>query len=330
MKTRNGIAALAMVSMVSLSVPLSAQMVAFEAGGLKGTESEGNTYSWRMEYRQPLGDGWGVGLGWLNEGHLPDHHRDGQALQLWKYWQPRKGRLMIGLGAGVYHFYDTKTGALSGYENEHGYRGLFTLSALYAFGQNGRWIGLLEINRTEGASSPQSQALLAGIGIRIGKPFHETVGAPSTRNLIVDQSVNLYVGTAIQNSFSSESDSGYQVEYRQNFAPTWEWSVAYSNEGSLGTFQRDGFVAQAWYGDWFLDQKLKLAFGAGPYVTNTRELDPQTREITGRQVKVVGRITVLVAYRTSRQVLLSAAWNRTATDDHKDTDLIVAGLGYAW
>jgi hypothetical protein len=191
-------------------------------------------------------------------------------------------------------------------------------------------VGLLEYNRTNGASSPQSQALLAGVGIRIGKPFHETIETSATEHLIVDQSVHLYLGTAIQNSFKSESDSGYQIEYRRQLSPTWEWSAAYTNEGALGTFQRDGLVGQIWYGDWFLDQRLKLAAGAGPFVANTWDLDPDTRKITDRNLRLNGRITVLVGFRISEQVLLSAAWNRTATDDHRDTDLIVLGLGYGW
>jgi hypothetical protein len=310
--------------------PLRSQIVAVEAGGLKGTKGEGQTYSWRIEYRQPFGDGWAAGLGWLNEGHLPDHHRDGQVFQLWKYWQPMKGRLLVGLGAGGYHFYDTTSNAAGEYQDNHGTRGIFSLSAIYAFGTAGRWVGLLEYNRTNGASDPQTQALLVGVGIRIGKPFHETVEAPSKEKLAVDQSLNLYVGKAIQNSFSSESDSGYQIEYRHNITTTWEWSAAYSNEGTLGTFQRDGAVAQIWYGDWFMDQRLKLAFGGGPYVANTWDVDPVTRQVSNATVRLNGRITVLVGFRTSRQVLVSAAWNRTATTDHRDTDLIVLGLGYGW
>ncbi len=313
------------------AMPAWGQMVAFEIGGLKGTETEGQTYSWRMEYRRPFtSNGWGVGIGWLNEGHLPDHHRDGQAFQVWKYWQPEQGKLMLGLGAGLYHFYDTTPDGLGGYRDDHGNRGLFTLSTLYAFGADGRWVGMLEYNRTAGASDPQTAALLLGLGYRIGKPFHQTVAAPTDAMIALNRSVNVYVGKAIQNSFSSESDSGYQLEYRRNFRPTWEWSAAYSNEGVLGTFQRDGLVLQAWYGDWFHDQRFKIAVGAGPYISNTRDIDPVNRTTLDRQVRVDGRITVLVSFRVGQQCLASLAWNRTATADNKDTDLIVLGLGYGW
>jgi hypothetical protein len=120
------------------------------------------------------------------------------------------------------------------------------------------------------------------------------------------------------------------VEYRNQVTPTWEWSAAYTNEGVLGTFQRDGLVGQAWYGDWFQDQRLKLAFGLGLFVANTYTIDADTREITDRHVRTNGRVTVLVGFRVKQQALVSLAWNRTATTDHTDTDLIVLGLGYGW
>lgn len=313
-----------------LAMPTRAQMLAFEAGGLKGTKAEGNTYSWRMEYRRPLGSGWAVGLGWLNEGHLPDHHRDGQVLQGWKYWQPGRGKLLVGVGAGLYHFYDTTSDGQGGYRDEHGNRALFTLSGLYAFGQDRRWVGMLELNRTNGAGDPQTQAVLVGLGLRIGQPFHETIEARDPDRRPPVHSVHFYAGTAIQNSFKSETDSGLQVEYRHQMAPTWELSGAYTNEGALGTFERDGFVSQIWYGDWFLNRGMKLAFGIGPFLANTWDLDPETRKVTHRALSLNARLTALMAFRLGRQTLLNVAWNRTATPDHRDTDLIVLGLGYAW
>jgi hypothetical protein len=51
-------------------------------GRLKYNDDDPNTYTWGIEYREPLSDHWAASFVWLNEGHKPHDHRDGQALQI--------------------------------------------------------------------------------------------------------------------------------------------------------------------------------------------------------------------------------------------------------
>lgn len=48
-----------------------------------------NTYTWAFNYQEGLGQYFAASFTWLNEGHIPDHHRDGQMIQLW-------GRIPVG------------------------------------------------------------------------------------------------------------------------------------------------------------------------------------------------------------------------------------------
>lgn len=49
--------------------------------GDEATSHTGRTYTWGIEYRQPFNEHLSASFTWLNEGHLIDHHRDGQSLQ---------------------------------------------------------------------------------------------------------------------------------------------------------------------------------------------------------------------------------------------------------
>jgi hypothetical protein len=60
---------------------VGAQELSFLAGPLGGEHED--TYSWEAGFRQGLGRYAAWSFSWLNEGHIPDHHRDGPLLQAW-------------------------------------------------------------------------------------------------------------------------------------------------------------------------------------------------------------------------------------------------------
>jgi len=60
---------------------LRAQEFSLLAGPLVSKDED--TYSWQATYREGLGRHAAWSFSWLNEGHIPNHHRDGQLAQLW-------------------------------------------------------------------------------------------------------------------------------------------------------------------------------------------------------------------------------------------------------
>ena len=56
---------------------------------------------------QGLGKYTAVSVSWLNEGHLPNNHRDGISAQLWGRVNLFHQRFSLAAGIGPYLFYDT-------------------------------------------------------------------------------------------------------------------------------------------------------------------------------------------------------------------------------
>jgi hypothetical protein len=68
-----------------------------------------NTYSWAFNYQEGLGVYFAASFMWLNEGYIPDHHRDEQAIQFWGRLSLANRRLVPSAGVGPYRYLDTTT-----------------------------------------------------------------------------------------------------------------------------------------------------------------------------------------------------------------------------
>ena len=93
----------------TLSLPAWAQEVIIRAGDTRetGSTSSSQTYSYGFTYLQGLGENMAWSVGYLNEGHVPDHKRDGVDLQLWARTNIIHRQLSLGVAAGPYVYWDT-------------------------------------------------------------------------------------------------------------------------------------------------------------------------------------------------------------------------------
>ena len=320
------------IGALAATLPVRAQMVVASAGHLNDTGHAEATYTWRLNYLQQIVPGWGASLGWMNEGHLPDHHRDGPVLEAWRYWQlgNRPGHLALGLG--LYRPFDTITGPDGSFQDRHGCRGVASAALGRPLDADRRWLAAVQADRTFGGWAPQTQSVSLGLGYRLGQAFRlegEAGGGAGGSEPLLPQTLNLYYGTTVLNSFQSETAPAYQIEYRRTLTSYWEWSLAYSDEGSPGVIEREGIVAQGWFGGWFLDQKLQLSVGWGPYANRFKETG-DGGATWDTSYRMAMRITLGAAWRLGRSLLARAAWNRTVTSFNRDSDVIVGGVGYGW
>ena len=100
--------------------PADAQEFALFTGPLWGGGQR--TYSWAFDYQEGLSPHTALGFTWYNEGHIPNHHRDGQAVQFWGRVPLANRRLVLSAGAGPYRYFDTVPAAEGrGYSNTHGW-----------------------------------------------------------------------------------------------------------------------------------------------------------------------------------------------------------------
>ena len=83
----------------------SQEMSALGWGAAQFGDTCAHTYAWQIDYMERIGNRFGWSLSYLNEGHLPDHHRDGPAFQLWARTDVFQRRLSLAAGTGAYRFF---------------------------------------------------------------------------------------------------------------------------------------------------------------------------------------------------------------------------------
>lgn len=79
--------------------PATAEELSLLTGVTDTDDHTSGTYAWGLEYRQGLLAHLDASFGYLNEGHLPNHHRDGGMLQLWATIGAWRDRLTFAVGA---------------------------------------------------------------------------------------------------------------------------------------------------------------------------------------------------------------------------------------
>jgi hypothetical protein len=321
---KSALGALAFASVGLASPHAQAQEFSVFAGPLKSDSQ--NTYSWEANYRESIGPYAAWSFSWLNEGHIPDHHRDGQTVQIWGRMPLWNNRLELSAGVGPYRYFDTSEAQSGGdYSNTHGWGGVFSLRAAYYF--DSRWIAELKLNRVQVFGGPNTTALLFGVGYQLDAP-----DGPGPRSRPVSRTANVtnnevtvMVGTTILNSLDSESNVAESIEYRRGLWHYLDVTASYLHEGGHVQSRRDGIAAQLWATRAFFNDRLTLGVGAGPYLSITQNDDlPQNRTGDGR---FAGLVSMSASYRFDKRWLARVTWNRMVTRYDRDADIIEGGIG---
>lgn len=287
-------------------------------GGMRSDNPETHSYAWALSYDHDINERFFASFAWVNEGHVPVHHRDGHALQLWARadtWDPR---LTLAAGIGPYRYFDTTAGTNGGdYANEHGWGTIYSLAATWH--SSGPWLYQLRLNRIDTEDSIDTTSVLAGIGYRV-KPWTGDsgfgAGTPPKRN-----QVTVFLGQTVVNSLKSESSEAVAIELRRSFGPVLRGSVAWIDEGDPRLIRRNGAVAQLWLEPSFARNRFTIGVGAGAYlaIDDYRE---------GPEHLLSGIVTVTTSYYIGDDWIGRFSWNRIVTDYHRDTDIFLLGVGY--
>ena len=301
-------------------------------GGIEQTTpNTGRTYSWGMEYRQSFAEHFAASFIWLNEGHLIDHHRDGQALQVWWRTRPIGPGLVFELGVGPYHYYDTTsavdivtpTGIEIGYQNAHGWAVLSSAAIDWYFKSG--WFATTRLNDIEPNSGVRSTALTLGVGYLFGdglgsaSHWADISNTPGTPRYEVDG----MVGRAVLNSFHSEGALAKALSVRTNINRYFSASLTYTVAQNIPLDWHSGAAAQLW-AEAPLTQRLTVGAGIGVFVTGDRSRNAQADAGTGP----AGLLAVTAAYALSPRWVVRAIWNRVTTRDDDDSDIGLVGVGY--
>ncbi|RKP49724.1 hypothetical protein [Pararobbsia silviterrae] len=315
----------------ALGALFSSHACAQELSAFAGAAQVSNdrTYSWALEYQEGLGNFFAVSFMWLNEGHVPDNHRDGRTVQLWARWPLLDRKLVISAGVGPYRYFDTVTGYANGtYEDEHGWGAIYSLRAAY-YASN-RWIAQLQLDRIHVSNGPDSSAVLIGIGYQLDPPDQQGPRDWPIRRTspVTDNEVTVYGGRTILNSPSSPVAFAAGIDYRHGLLSWLDVSAGYLHQGSSDDVQRDGLYAQLWATRVFFNDTVTVGVGAGPYYALNIANGPESE--TASRGKVSGLVSISGTYRWTDHWDTRITWNRVVTHYNADTDVIVAGIGYRW
>ncbi len=307
------------------AAPAAAQEFALFGGLLRG--NDGHSYAWAFDYQEGLGKYAAVGFTWYNEGHIPDHHRDGQAVQFWGRLPLANRRFVLSAGVGPYRYFDTIPAAEGrGYSDSHGWGVLMSVRAAYYTSH--RWIAQLQLNRAQIFGGPSTMSAMFGVGYQLDAP--DTPGprdyAAGRADRVTHNEITAMLGETILNSEKSPSALGGSLEYRRGIAQYVDWTATYLYEGSKKSIRRNGLASQLWLTRAFLDDRVTLGVGAGAYLTiDQRNIRDKPGPGDGR---LAGLISISASYRISRRWTTRLTWNRVVTHYNQDTDVIQAGIGY--
>jgi len=295
-------------------------------GVMEDVHEHHGSYSWQLEYLQGLAEHAAFSVSYLNEGHIPVHHRDGQTIQLWTRANLLDRRLSLAAGVGPYYFFDTaaaKAGA--SFANDHGWKVMMSAAATWY--TESRWLFQFRSNWVTAGPSPDSLSAVAGIGYQLDPPPSPgpLLRSPSQQEKTTGDELTLFLGRTIVNSFASEHSEAVSIEYRHGLWKYVDWTVAWLYEGDNRLVRRNGLATQLWGTRAFLDRRLMLGIGGGAYVA----VDQQTGPERGSTNEVLsGIVTMTGSYRFHPHWAMRTSWNRIVTNYNRDTDVIMGGIGY--
>jgi hypothetical protein len=295
-------------------------------GRLRSTSSDSMTYTWGLEYREPLTENFSAGFTWLNEGHLPSTHRDGQALQLlWHSRSDAEGLVFEG-GIGPYRYYDTHSlSAGSDFEDKHGWGVLASGSVDWYF--KNQWFTFVRLNETLVTGKYGTTGLAAGVGYKFpakfdllpdpGGSIHSEVAARPRWE------IDGLFGERIGNTEHSETGGSEALGARFHLSD--HFTASFTNIGGQGTLLgwRDGFAFQLWLEEQ-LTRRFEVGVGAGGFLVSS---DDNVSDASSPSSLAI-MVSVSMAYSLSSRWIARVIWDRIGTGDDHDADIVQMGVGY--
>jgi hypothetical protein len=305
--------------------PAIAEELALLAGATQADDPKRGTYAWALEYRQRLLTHLDASIGYLNEGHFDEDHRDGGMLQLWATTGSWSDRFTLAFGAGPYAYFNTHFERnFQGYGNQHGVGAMLSGRADYSF--TPRWFGLLDINQIL-ATQLGTRTFMLGLGYRLDRPSGESgpqrpdgaAGVSEARN-----EFNAFGGETTLNNLTSSKSNTFGLEYRRRATQHLEFSAALLEEQDGAVSRHADVMAQAWVVRDLFARQLVIGLGIGPYAALRAY-----QAADGRPgARVAGLAAMSFSWRFTRALDLRLTWNRAFTGDDEDRDIVTLGAGW--
>lgn len=305
----------------------SGELAGFD-GRLESDNSGSQTYTWGLEYREFITDHWIGSFTWLNEGHLPNNHRDGQAVQLGWRSRPDPVGWVFETGIGPYRYYDTHTLSPDpDFHDAHGWGALASASIDRYF--RNHWYSFLRVNQVAASDKYFSTSLALGVGYR----FSPRVDSAAAGGSASDDSsgtaplweVDGLLGERVANTAHSETGMSEGIGARRTLGEHFAASVTLIAGQGTPLNWRDGIAAQLWLQQQ-LTSHLGVGVGAGGFVVSKDD----TIKDASAPANLAVIVSVTVAYSLTPRWLARVVWDRIGTGDDHDCDILQFGMGYTF
>jgi len=186
-----------------------------------------------------------------------------------------------------------------------------------------RWIYQLQGYWVRGEKSFDSLSALVGIGYQLDAPPSKGPDVKGTRlsERTTDNELTLFGGETVVNIPGDGKSTAFALEYRRGLWRFMEWTAGALYEGRSSLIDRYGLTTQLWLAKPFLDDRISLGIGAGPYFALDRRLN-------SRQERIPIIFSTTGSYRIGQNWLIRATWDRIITRYDRDTDIFLGGIGY--
>jgi hypothetical protein len=315
---------------------LRAQEFSFLYGTATLPNLKSSTYAWQLDYSQQFHRNISGSIGWLNEGHIPGHRRDGTTGELWFDLPLRDARYTLSIGAGGYYYFDTQFLPNGDSLDVHGTAPIVSFSATAYLSD--RWFARLLYNRVNPRNNFRSDTALLGFGYWYGQDKRPTPGrlggAPADKYFVTGNELTLYGGISIVNASGNLRGVANALEYRRGVMRHLDATATFIHEGDPRIVRRSGVGLQVWPVNTFFNDRVAVGFGVGTYIyIDNRHLGPTQRLPVGGTVNtpaLAPLISPTFSVRFNDQWLVRAVWDRVVTNYNRDSDVILLGLGYRW
>jgi hypothetical protein len=293
------------------------------AGHLESDNYGAGTYSWGIEYREPFSSHFSGSFLWLNEGHLPNNHRDGQAVQLWWRSKPDPSALVFDLGLGPYRYYDTHftNEAGPGYEDRHGWGGVASASADWYFRNN--WFVFFRANQVVTQDKKDTTSEDFGFGYRFASLIKSAEAYDADGHETSRWEFDGLLGQRIANTNNSETGLAEAIDVRFQLSEHFLASASLiAGQDTMLDWQA-GFAVELWL-EQHLTQRFTVAAGAGAFIVSEDDnlADAQSPS------NVEALVSVSLAYAITPHWIARCVWHRLGTGDDHDADVWLIGMGY--
>lgn len=319
-----------------LALILSPQMARggelhFLAGGMREINSDNASYAFMGEYREGGGENIAVSTLYLNEGHVPNHHRDGFApVMVWGRTNLLDRQLSLALGAGPYLYADTTVSGSGQTKNDHNVGGIAGLSAIWYC--ESRLLLQARLNLVQTGNSFNTATALVGVGYQLDTPKRPgpLPRPPRQREKTTDQELTLFLGQTVVNNPGSKQSMALDMEYRYGIAPYLDLTGSWLHEYGTRVVRRNGVMTQLWLVRDFLDDHLCLGIGAGPYLAVDRRSGPDIvdRNLSAFATPMLSFTASIRNFDFNPNLSARLSLNRLVTNYDKDSDTFLLGVGY--